>query len=231
MIAVAKPPKAKEKIDDSAFEQMLPTIQRQAKHAFRHVRPELKEDLICEVVANSFLAYRRLVERDKADLAYPSVLARFAIKQARQGRKVGSKMNVRDTSSYYCRRKNCIKRHGLGNDHDHDQERSKSWPEEILVEDRHATPADIACCRVDFNQWLMTLDRRQRRIAKTLATNETTQRTARKFNLSEGRISQIRRELERAWHLFQDELPKTFAKSEPALAAINRSLVPVGEAV
>ena len=231
MIAAAKPLNDKEKHDDSKFEEMLPKIERQAKRAFRGGKSELRQELIAEVIANSFVAFRRLVERDKADLAYPTVLVKFAIKQVRAGRKVGSKMNVRDTSSYYCRKKNCIKRHPLGEDHEHDQERSKSWPEEILVEDRNAGPADTACIRIDFSAWMMTLDRRQRRIARVLAKNETTQRTARKFNLSEGRISQIRPELEREWLLFQGELPKPTPKIKPSRSAINRSLAVVGETV
>ena len=96
MIAFSKPPKGKEKSkhNDAAFESMLPAIQRQAKHAFRSVHRELREDLVAEVVANAFVAFRRLVERDKADLAYPSVLARFAIKQVRVGRRVGMRSRL-----------------------------------------------------------------------------------------------------------------------------------------
>jgi hypothetical protein len=56
MIALAKPLKAKKKIDDAAFEAMLPTIKHQATHAFRTVRPELREELVAEVVANAFCA-------------------------------------------------------------------------------------------------------------------------------------------------------------------------------
>jgi DNA-binding CsgD family transcriptional regulator len=46
---------------------------------------------------------------------------------------------------------------------------------------------------------------RNRRIAKTLATGERTDRVARKFKLSKGRISQIRGELRRSWGHFHGE--------------------------
>jgi hypothetical protein len=53
--------------------------------------------------------------------------------------------------------------------------------------------------------WFDSLPRHIRRIATTLATGETTKRTAREFRVSPGRISQTRRELEAAWQQFQGE--------------------------
>ena len=49
------------------------------------------------------------------------------------------------------------------------------------------------------------LPRKKRRIAALLATGETTKRTAKKFHVSPGRISQTRRELQRAWREFQGD--------------------------
>jgi len=201
MIAFAKPLKAKKKHDDAAFEQMLPKIRRQAKHAFRAVRRELREELVAEVIANAFVAFRRLVERDKADLAYPSVLARFAIKQVRVGRRVGNKLNVRDVTSCHCQLRKGVKLQRLCGAHQH----GGRW-QDIVVEDKTATPADIVAIRIDFSEWLKSLGRKKRRIAKVLATGETTKETARKFKLCPGRISQVRSELRDAWHEFQGEI-------------------------
>ena len=74
---------------------------------------------------------------------------------------------------------------------------------EILVEDRHAGPAKTAASRIDFAEWLLTLPRRKRRIAEELAKGETTRTTAKRFRVSAGRISQMRRELKDAWEDFQ----------------------------
>src|ERR1700676_5603012 len=83
------------------FLVMLPTIRRAAQITFRKVRPELRDELIEEVVANCFVAYARLVERGQADRAAPSPLARFAIAQVRVGRRVGNRLRIRDVLSNY----------------------------------------------------------------------------------------------------------------------------------
>jgi len=81
------------------FVAMLPQIRKLARLAFRAARPELKEELIAEVVANAFCAFNRLVERGKEDIAYATPLAAFAVKQVRSGRRVGGRLNVRDITS------------------------------------------------------------------------------------------------------------------------------------
>lgn len=57
-------------------------------------------------------------------------------------------------------------------------------------------PATIAGFRIDFAEWRATLSSRLQAIADALASGETTQDVASRFHVSEGRISQIRRELE-----------------------------------
>ena len=57
------------------FLKMLPAIHRHARIAFRHLDPEARAEMVEEVVANAFVAYQRLVELGKADLAYPTPLA------------------------------------------------------------------------------------------------------------------------------------------------------------
>ena len=85
----------------TTFLEMLPAIRNQANVAFRDLPPQRQEDLIAEVTANAFVAYTRLVERGLADIAYPTPLALFAIKQVRSGRRVGVTLNVRDVGSRY----------------------------------------------------------------------------------------------------------------------------------
>jgi hypothetical protein len=53
--------------------------------------------------------------------------------------------------------------------------------------------------------WMDSLPKHKRRVAQTLATGETTKRTARKFRVSPGRILQTRRESQNAWQEFQGE--------------------------
>ena len=74
---------------------------------------------------------------------------------------------------------------------------------QMLLEDPKAGPADTAAARIDFGTWLRSLPRRQRWIALTLASGETTKAAARKFRVSPGRISQVRKELAASWNAFQ----------------------------
>jgi hypothetical protein len=181
---------------------MLPAIETHAKIAFRHLGAEAREEAIQETVCNACCAYARLVELNKTDLAYPSALARFGVAQVKDGRKVGGKLNCRDVSSDYCQQKKSLLVERL----DRFDCEEDAW-EEILVEDRHAGPAETAMTRIDFSTWLQLLPRRLRKIAMFLANGETTKTAARKFGVSPGRISQIRKELFLAWHRFQGEDP------------------------
>ena len=182
------------------FLSLLPAIREQARFAFRNEKPERRQELTAEVVANCWAAFVRLVERGLIDVVYPTPLAGYAIKQVRDGRRVGAKLNVLDVSSEYAQRLKQITVERL----DRYDEEEGQW-QEAVIEDRHAGPAETAAARIDIADWFDRLPKRKRRIAVTLATGETTKRTARKFGVSPGRISQTRRELQTAWQDFQGE--------------------------
>jgi len=131
-------------------------------------------------------------------------LAQYAIKQVRDGRRVGARLNVRDVSSDYAQRS---KRFTVERS-DHYDELNGEW-REVLIEDRKAGPAETAAARVDISDWFDSLPRHKRRIAQTLAAGESTKRTAKKFGVTPGRISQMRREFQAAWAEFQREPPRT----------------------
>ena len=122
----------------SKFLAMLPAIRRLALIAFRDLDPEAKAEAVQEVTANAFVAFHRLAEQGKADLAYPSVLARYAICQCCTGRKVGGKLNINDVLSPYAQQRKSIQVARL----DRFDQDEMAWME-ILVEDKRATPADI----------------------------------------------------------------------------------------
>jgi DNA-binding NarL/FixJ family response regulator len=77
--------------------------------------------------------------------------------------------------------------------------------QQILIEDKRATPADVAACRIDFAEWLRRLTARLRKIALALASGETTKGVAEQFGLSPARISQLREWLRKNWEGFQGE--------------------------
>jgi hypothetical protein len=138
----------------------------------------------------------------KADVAYPTVLARYGIAQFRAGRRVGASQNINDILSRYCQHRKGVLVERL----DRYDRAEDAWCE-TCVEERHAGPADVAATKLDFSEWLRSLPRRPRWIAKTLATGETTGATAKRFGVSQGRVSQLRRDLAESWRSFVGEQP------------------------
>ena len=183
------------------FVAMLPQIRRQASIAFRSRAPESRAELIQEVIANAYVAYARLVELGKQDLAYATPLASYAVRQVLSGRRVGTCLNIRDVTSPYAQAAGRVKVESLDRCDAGDGE----W-KQMVVEDRQASPADVAVSRLDLSTWFRELPSRQRRIAKFLGRGETTKATAKKFAVSTGRVSQLRRELRDSWRRFQGEL-------------------------
>ncbi len=59
--------------------------------------------------------------------------------------------------------------------------------------------------RIDFADWLSTRTDRERRLIEDMARNERTQGLSRRFELSPGRISQLRRAFHDDWQRFQGD--------------------------
>jgi hypothetical protein len=198
MIAITKPVHQDVKVQQNErFLEMLPRIRSQARRAFRQLRPEHKDELVQEVVVNAYSAYVRLVRRGKTDVAFATPLANYAIRQVIAGRRVANKPSLGDVMSPQAHSGTVVERLDVFD------EVQGHW-RQVLVEDRRATPAEIAAARIDVAAWLRWLSPRNRRIAKTLAMGETTTDVARKFNLSRPRVSQLRAELKASWEKFHE---------------------------
>ena len=152
----------------------------------------------------------RLAEQGRADICYATPLAMSAVRQVKSGRRVGTKLNVRDVGSQDAQMAKKITLQRL----DRYDRLEEIW-RTILVEDRHAGPAEIAASRIDFATWLRSLPSRYRRLALVLATGETTGAVARRFRVSPSRVSKIRKHLRETWETFVGEpvtvIPKAMA--------------------
>jgi hypothetical protein len=185
-----------------AFVAMIPAIQTHARIAFRRLDAEAREEAIQEVVCNACCAYARLVELKKTELAYPSTLARnVAIFRRRRGRswsQVAKSIRVIAVSAGPAWRSST-------------RISSQAWASESNWSNRSI--------RSFFFCWQYSLRTSQQFnlpptfrpsfvwATPNLANGETTGTAAKKFRMSKGRISQIRKELFLAWHRFQgDEL-------------------------
>ena len=187
----------------AGFLNMLPVIRDYARGAFGHFKAELRQDLIQEVIANAMVAYVRLFEQGKVALAFPTVLANFAIRQVRDHRRVGNRLNVKDALSPYCQKHKGVVVQRL----DVFDEEEKTWKEAVVEDTRSAPVSDIVAFRCDFSDWLKSLRRRDRRIAESLAIGNRTGDVAKRFNVSAGRVSQLRRELAASWRAFVGDKP------------------------
>ena len=205
MIRIATSPKPTAPAWHETFLSMLPAIANHARISFRHLPPEAREDAIQEVVCNACCAIARLAKLGKLDLAYPSVLARYAVAQVRDGRKVGCKLNIRDVLSPYCQAKKNVTVERL----DRYDAEEDAWAEAVVEDTRTATVFEIVAFRCDFKEWLRGLKRRDRRIAQMLAVGNRTSDVAQRFDMSAGRVSQLRRELAESWREFVGDEPAT----------------------
>jgi hypothetical protein len=165
-----------------------------------------REDAVQEVIASTYVAFARLVERGEEHRAFATPLAIFSIKQYRAGRRVGNSVNVDDLTGPCCLQRNDVVLESLFS-----LAEDGRW-QELVVEDKHSTPADIATTRLDFRAWLRRLDRPKRAAAKLLADGAATGEAAKRLRLSAARVSQLRRELKEDWEEFQGQT------LEPAVA-------------
>jgi hypothetical protein len=196
MIALANNRPADRPAGQTKFLAMLPVITRSASLAFRALDAEAREDAMAEVMANAYVAFARLAELDKTELAFPTVLALYAIRQYWDGRRVGTKANCHDVYAQPA----SVPREYLGTPQD------QGW-KEPLIDNRRSPVRDQAAFRIDFPRWLQTLPERDRDIVLRLCQGERPVEVARRYHITRGRVSQLRRELHDGWLRFHGELP------------------------
>src|ERR1700750_3182498 len=85
----------------SNFVAMLPLIEQKLRLAFCRLDPEAREDAIEEGVVHSLLAYVRLVEQGRTEVATPSSLAWYALLHLKRGRLAAGRLNGKEPLSRY----------------------------------------------------------------------------------------------------------------------------------
>lgn len=181
---------------------MLPTVRRNARIAFRGLDADSRDDAVAEVIANVTVAFARLVALGKTHLAFPTVLAHFGISQFRDGRRVGNRFRISEVLSRHAQRRKRFFVERL----DHLDQDTGEWCEAVVEDPRTPVPEQVAF-RIDFPQWLAGLTRRNRKIAEALSVGNTTSEVAKRFEISPGRVSQLRNEFYRSWREFHHDAP------------------------
>ncbi len=186
------------------FLTLLPAIEQHARIVFWRLDPDSKEEAVAEAIAAATVSYVGLLTRGLGHQAYPSTMARFAVNHVRSGRHVGGHENAVDVLSKSARRRKGFSVRSLTRYDRHAGE----W-REAVVEDSQTPVLEQVWFRIDFPEWLSRLSTRDRRIAESLALGERTSTVARRHGLTNGRVSQLRRELHANWLAFHGELPPT----------------------
>ena len=196
----------------AAFRSILPRIELHARLYFRHLRcPQRQDDAVQETLALAWRWFVRLVERGKDPTTFPTVLAAYAARAVRCGRRLCGQGSGKDVLSPLAWQRHGFAVEGLPcsvrTAHDdrqgavRGQRKQDAWEERLR--DNTQTPVpDQVCFRLDFPAWLRTLTARERRLVRAMARNERTLDLAQRFGLSPARISQLRRELHNDWSRF-----------------------------
>jgi hypothetical protein len=150
------------------FEACDPRIARLAWRRFRRCTPQLREELSAETIADVDCAYARLVECCRERDAHLTVLVGYAIKRVGSGVRAGTARNRRDPTSRYSQLRSGLRVESLDVG-----STDREW-QQLIVNSRRTTPADVAALRIDLRCWLPTLSVRNRAIALMLAVGEST---------------------------------------------------------
>ncbi len=199
------------------FLSILPRIELHARVYFRGLRcPDHQAEAVQETLALCWKYFVRLVQRGKDPLAFPTVLAAYAARHVRCGRRLCGQEKGKDVLSPLAQQRHRFavqqlppsmatsheERYAVGAG----QRRQDAWEERLR--DNTVTPvAEQVCFRLDFPAWLASLAPRERRLVRAMAQNERTLDLSKRFALSPARISQLRRELHDDWRRFLGDGP------------------------
>jgi len=175
----------------AAFLDALSRILRVARFRFRHIQCfDSREDAICETTALCWLWYISLVRKGRQPAEFMSALARYAVRAVSSGRRACGQERANDVLSRRCQRSRqlCVSR------------LPKVFiPHENVFEDalcdNTQTPVpDQVQFRCDFPTWKQRLPFKKQQLVDGLALGHRTKDLAAEFELSEGRLSQLRKE-------------------------------------
>ena len=199
------------------FLGLLPRIERHATVYFRYIDcPARRADAVAEAVALAWMWFVRLARRGKDASQFPMALAGYVARAVSNGRRLCGMERSKDVLSAAAQKRRGFRVEPLPTSSRTDHERLHGAPHgqarqdtfEERLRDNTVTPViDQVAFRIDFPAWPATLGARERRLVRAMARNERTLDLSRQFDLTPGRISQLRRQFHHSWRLFQGEPP------------------------
>ena len=188
----------------AAFLSLLPRLERHGRIAFCALRADQREEALAEMLALAWTWFVRLAKRGRDATRFASMLATFAARAVKSGRRLCGQEKAHDVLSAMAQR-----RHGF---------RVEQWPEntipcrsllrEALADNTVTPPDEQVAFRLDFAAWLVTRTPRDQDVAADLMRGERTLALARKYGLTPARISQLRRDFADDWQRFCGDGPR-----------------------
>lgn len=200
----------------SVFLSLLPRLQVHAEISFRDVRcPETRADKVAETVALAWVRLVRLHERGKDVMEFPMAFISLVARAVKCGRRATGQEKVKDALSPLAQRRHGFKVGSLDSSgfssgdvlysHPHAQEMLDTFEERL--QDNTQTPVpDQVVFRVDWPQFFGTLTERDRKLAEFLSLGHSGKAAAQKFNVSPGRVTQLRQQWLNEWRGCQQEV-------------------------
>jgi hypothetical protein len=187
------------------FTAHLPAVVNATRYAFRRrrLRRHDFEDVLAEAIAACWSAWVGLLSRGRDPLEVGVCgIANQAVRYVRNGRRIANRNGGRGKMDIFHRR--AQKARGF-------RVLDSGGADEAVEAADHGvwsnccTPADEACFRVDFADWLEVLAPRRRRTAELLAAGHGTLEVAKEVGVTPAAISQARFALYESWLRFQGE--------------------------
>jgi DNA-directed RNA polymerase specialized sigma24 family protein len=185
----------------SSFLVLRPRIEKHARIFFRDVRcHHRREDAVSETLALAWLWFVRLTRRGKDVRSFVSSLATLAARNVRRGRRLCGQDNSKDVMSGVAQQRHRFSvsplPHGncLG-----------PVLTDALADNTVTPPDEQAGFRIDFGEWRSSYGKRDRAIMDDFMLGERLTDVSRRFGLSPGRVSQLRRAYCDDWHRFHGE--------------------------
>jgi hypothetical protein len=198
----------------AVFLAILPRLQLHAEVCFRHLKCPAKEDAAQEVLALSWKWFVRLTERGKDVFQFPMAFAATVARAVKCGRRLCGQERARDVLSPLAQARHGFRVESLPHSTSTSHERLCAAPlgqqaldafEERLHHNTQTPVPEQAAFRLDFPAWRCTRSERDRRVIDALTAGSRTKDVSRKFGLTPGRVSQLRRDFLEDWRRFTAE--------------------------
>jgi hypothetical protein len=197
------------------FLELVPRLETHAEIYFRGIQcPDKKADKVSETIALAWQWYIRLCEKGKDITQFSMVFVYLVAKAVKSGRRICGQEKAKDVLSSLAQQRHnflvqslpAATRVAHENLYGEPQRQRQQDAYEERLKDNLVTPIpDQVQFRIDFPAWLATLTPRERRLIRAMALNERTSDLSKEFELSPGRISQLRREFQQSWRRYIGE--------------------------